>query len=418
MRRRRLFAHRAQRAAARRRWTFRTTAIVCVLLSFGAVTAVWGYFTAHGAGTGSATTGTLDAPTGVGTTYTSGSSTVDVSWTGVTPPSGGGTFGYYVVRFVGSTPAPACNTSPTVLTASVTCSDTSVTAGTYTYKVTAVYNSFTATSAASDPVTVTFDITPPDAPVIVAPQTSGPNSGTFSNGIFRASTWGTGCTTPATICGTASDDPGGSGINKTQLEIVGASGANSGKYWDGTAFVAGTPAFFDAVGTTTWSYNLPLPADGNYTIMARSIDNTANVGPNTTVAISIDTAAPTSVTPAVAAAVTFGSNPIFVNNENVSLSDSPSDVGTGVRSLAYFYCNGATGTCTSATPWTAIGSTSTAAGSWPVTWATPLPADGSYRLVAVATDNAGNVSASSSAVRVDVDTTPPNVSRPTVNGNS
>ncbi len=70
MRRRRLFAHRAQRSVNRRRWTRGTAAVVGLLLAIGAVTAVWAYFSAAGAGTGSATTGTLAAPTGVGTTYT------------------------------------------------------------------------------------------------------------------------------------------------------------------------------------------------------------------------------------------------------------------------------------------------------------------------------------------------------------
>jgi hypothetical protein len=344
---------------------------------------------------------------------------VQVSWTGITDP-GGGTFGYYVRRFESSTPSAACGTSPTVLTTNLTCSDTSLPAGTYTYEVTVVYNSWTATSAASDPVTVTVDTTPPNAPVITAPQTSGANSGAFSNGVLSASKWGTGCTPPATICGTASDNAGGSGIAKTELEIVGTSGANNSKYWDGSAFVTGTPVFFDTSGTTTWSYDLARPAEGVYTLTARSIDNASLVSAVTTESITVDTANPTATAPAVAAAVTFGSNPTFVNNEPVNLTDSsPTDTGgSGVHAVAYFFCSGATGTCTSATPWTAIGSTNTSAGNWPVTWATPLPADGPYRLVAVATDNAGNVSGSSTPTRVDVDTTPPSVSRPIVNGNS
>ncbi len=399
-----------------KRW--RKIAIVLLaLVSLGAATAVWAYFTTSGSGSGSATVGTLDAPTGVGTVYSAGT-TVQVNWTGVSHP-GTGTFGYYVRRFVGSTPSPACNTSPTVLTTNVTCSDTGLSSGTYTYEVTAVFNSWTATSDASAPVTVVADTTPPNAPVIVSPRTSGANSGTFSNGVFNASTWGSGCTSPATICGTASDNVGGSGVNKTQLQIVGTSGANNAKYWNGTAFVSGTPAFFDASGTTTWSYELDLPSDGNYTITARTTDNVNLQSTLTTVAVTIDTVAPGAGAPAVAAAATSGSSPTFVDNEPVSLTDAPTDTGgSGVKSIAYFVCTGATGACTSATPWTSIGSTTTAAGNWPVTWVTPLPADGAYRLVAVATDNAGNVSTSSTATQVSVDTTPPTVSRPIVNGHA
>ncbi len=341
-----------------------------------------------------------------------------VSWTGVTDP-GAGTFGYYVQRFAGSTPSNACGSSAaSLLPASpTTCDDTSVPDGTYTYKVTAVYNSWHSTSAPSSSVTVLFDNTPPNAPVITSPQTSGANSGTYSNGVFNASTWGAGCTPPATICGTASDNAGGVGVQKTQLEIVGTSGANSGKYWNGTAWVSGTPAFFDAPGTTSWSYQLALPADGGYSITARTFDLAGNQSTNTAESITIDTVAPVPGAPAVSAAAIFGSNPVYVDNEPVHLTDTPTDTGgSGVRSIAYFYCGGASGACTSLTPWTSIGSTTTAAGSWPVTWS-PVPVEGPYRLVAVATDNAGNVSGSSALTLLTVDTTPPTISRPIVNGN-
>ena len=59
--------------------------------------------------------GTLAAPTGVTTTPTAGSATVPVTWTGVTAPNGGAVDGYYVQRYSGGTPSPACSSSPTVL---------------------------------------------------------------------------------------------------------------------------------------------------------------------------------------------------------------------------------------------------------------------------------------------------------------
>ena len=101
----------------------------------------------------------------------------------------------------------------------------------------------------------------------------------------------------------------------------------------------------------------------------------------------------------------------------MSLSDTGPPVQSGMQSVAYFFCPGSAGACTSATPWTPIGTSTTATGNWPMTWATPLPADGPYRIVAVGTDNAGNVSGSSTATLVTVDKTPPTVSRPIVNGN-
>ncbi len=102
----------------------------------------------------------------------------------------------------------------------------------------------------------------------------------------------------------------------------------------------------------------------------------------------------------------------------MSLTDSAADgTGSGVQSVAYSYCtdNGAGGCAGSST---SIGSSNTAAGSYSVTWSSPLPADGTYRITAVATDNLGTAGATSSAKLIAVDKTPPAVSRPTVNGNS
>ena len=76
-------------------------------------------------------------------------------------------------RYLGSTPSPACGTSPSALTtpaSAITCPDTGVPAGTYTYTVTAVYNSWTATSSAGGPVTVTGLAT--KLAFTTAPQTS------------------------------------------------------------------------------------------------------------------------------------------------------------------------------------------------------------------------------------------------------
>lgn len=123
-------------------------------LAAPAAPAAWAYFTATGSGTASAAVGTLAPPTGVSGAPTA--STVAVSWTGTAAPGGGAVDGYHVQRFQGATPSPACGTSPTSLTSGTAtgCSDTSVAPGTYTYKVTAVFRSWTAQSAASAPVVV------------------------------------------------------------------------------------------------------------------------------------------------------------------------------------------------------------------------------------------------------------------------
>ena len=84
-----------------------------------------------------------------------------MDWDAVVAPAGGTLNGYYVERFAGSTPSAACATSPSSLTSATACNDTGVADGTYTYKVTAVFRSWTAQSAASNSVTVVNDTAAP-----------------------------------------------------------------------------------------------------------------------------------------------------------------------------------------------------------------------------------------------------------------
>lgn len=129
-------------------------AVVAVLASVLAVTGVAvAYFSTDGTGTGSATTGTLAAPTVVAGAQTAGTGTVTVSWqasSGAPAPTG-----YYVQRVPTSGPAqPACGTSAASTTSSTSCADAGVALGTYTYVVVAVFRTWTATSTPSDPVSV------------------------------------------------------------------------------------------------------------------------------------------------------------------------------------------------------------------------------------------------------------------------
>ena len=127
----------------------------------------WAFWSAGGSGTANATVGALAAPTAVTPGTPGWGTSVPVSWTGAGAPNGGTVDGYYVQRFSGSTPSPACASSPSaLLPAAVTsCSDTSVANGTYTYTVTSVWHSWTATSATSASVTVnalaSFTVTAP-----------------------------------------------------------------------------------------------------------------------------------------------------------------------------------------------------------------------------------------------------------------
>lgn len=87
-------------------------------------------------------------------------------------------------------------------------------------------------------------------------------------------------------------------------------------------------------------------------------------------------------------------------SSGATLAEETSDgTGAGVKSVAYYYCTGHSGACTS-TNWTAIGS-STAATNYQVTW-TSTPTPGAYRVVAVSTDNVSNVSQASGSTPVTV----------------
>lgn len=82
-----------------------------------------------------------------------------------------------------------------------------------------------------------------------------------------------------------------------------------------------------------------------------------------------------------------------------SASDPNGADGAGVASVSYFYCPGFTGACSAGT-WVSIG-TSTTPATFSRTWS-GQPANGQYRVVAVATDKVGNTSGASSSIPVVV----------------
>ena len=71
-------------------------------------------------------------------------------------------------------------TTPTVLTASLSCNDMGVPDGTYSYKVTSVFRSWTAQSSASNSVTVVNDIDPPAVASIARDDTNPTNAASVS----------------------------------------------------------------------------------------------------------------------------------------------------------------------------------------------------------------------------------------------
>jgi len=183
--------------------------------------------------------------------------------------------------------------------------------------------------------------------------------------------------------------------------------ASAGSISGSCSVVSTTVSCTDTPGNGSWEYT-DTPRYDNW-LGTESADSGT---------VTVDTTSPTASAPIVAATVTYGTNPIWVNHENVTLTDSPTDVGGTVASVAYYYCPTSAGSCTSSTPWTSIGSSSTGP-NWSVTWSSSsLPPDGTYNVVAVATGTNTSVSSPSSPTEVGVDSTPPTVSPPSVNGYS
>jgi len=304
---------------------------------------------------------------------------------GATAPTGG------TVTWTVSGPGGinSCTTSSTPTlngSSQATCVLTVASAGTYSVSDSWGGNSNynTATSSAD---TVTVAKATPSESVTNNTVTAG---GTL---VFTATVTGpTGGATPSGTMGWSVTPPGGGSI---------ACSSSTGP----TALlnVATYTCSINSVVDGTYSATALYPGDSNY--------NLASGSDSTTI--------PTASVPTVTATYTYGTNPEWTDGKNVTLTDFPTDVGgSGVASVAYYYCPTSAGSCTASTPWISIGSSLSSGSNWSVGWTVPLNGsfDGTYNVLAIATGNNGNVSSPSSTIDVGIDTTPPTVSPPSVNG--
>ncbi|HZC71152.1 MAG TPA: Ig-like domain-containing protein [Jatrophihabitans sp.] len=362
----------------RRRILVPVAAIAVVLAGAGIS---WAFWTTSGTGTASGTTGTLYAPTDV-TASGGGGSTVSLSWTAsASSPSAPTPTGYYVARVSGDTSSAACG--GTTITGT-SCADTSVPDGTYQYIVTAVYHSWTAASGPSNSIDVTSR-----RPAVTVARASGQGASTNNPLINFTATF---------------DEP-----------VTGLT--SSGVVVGGTA--SGFSVTVTGSGTT---YNIAVSGmSGSGTVTVAVAENAANDAKNAgntasnTASVTFDVTHPVAATPNLSAPTKYGTDPVYVNDETVTFSSASSDADSGVASVSYYYCAGATGSCSSANG-ISVG-TSTAAGDYPVTLSTAGLADQTYRVVAIVADNAGNTT-TSAALTFAVDTTVPTLGRPIVNGHS
>jgi hypothetical protein len=229
-----------------------------------------------------------------------------------------------------------------------------------------------------------------------------------------------------TLTGTASAASGttisGSGVTVSLQQGSGTSSCWTGS---GANFTASCPTYVAAAyASGNWSLALPpgdLTSGDTYKVTAQSTDSVFVSTTSSTVTFTYTVPPPIASAPGASATISHGTNPIWFDKENVSLTDSPTvNGGPSVSSVTYYYCLTSNSLCTNASTanWTPIGTSTASGSSWTLPWAgASLPADGTYYLMATATNSSSITSGPSSAsTQIGIDTTPPTVSTPSVNG--
>jgi hypothetical protein len=289
--------------------------------------------------------------TGLAASATS-SSQINLSWTANPVSDGIDHYNVYRGTTAGFTVTPG--TTPTIATPTTNSySDTGLTGSTtYYYKVAAV-------DTAGNIGTLSAEVS---ATTSSAPDTTIPNIA------ITAPT--TGSTLPPgniLVQGTASDNPGGSGVRDVRVRV------------DAGAYAAATPA---APGDwSTWSRTVTITAEGSHTIAANVRDNAGNfrtIGVNITVSSSPP--APDTTIPNIAITAPTTGSTLPPGNILVQGTASDNPGGSGVRDVRVRVDAGAYAAATPAAP-----------GDWS-TWSrtVTITAPGSHTIAANVRDNAGN----------------------------
>jgi hypothetical protein len=111
--------------------------------------------------------------------------------------------------------------------------------------------------------------------------------------LLGAAAWGHGCPGQAGLCGTAKDP---SGVTQVVVSIR----AENGQWWGGSSYNSSTETYQAATlvsgaspgAKTEWSYKLPLPQDGQYTLHVRATDGAGNTTAPLASTFTVDTKAP------------------------------------------------------------------------------------------------------------------------------
>ncbi len=226
----------------------RTSIIVALLVAIVAVpSAAWAFWTAGAVGAGTATTGTLNAPTDVhaGATGTD----VTITWTSPTQTYAASTLGYEVKDDGGNTVCSAASSTAT------SCSYTAST-GTYRYAVTAVFESWTATSVVSNQLTVAATPSAVDA-------SAGSGQSTAVSTAF-----------PIALAATVTDTSGAAVPGMTVTFTAPGTDA-SGTFADGSPTATSTTDASGVAAAPTFTAN---GTAGTYTVTATATGITGSAG--------------------------------------------------------------------------------------------------------------------------------------------
>jgi trimeric autotransporter adhesin len=235
--------------------------LLAAVLTAGQAAAYW---RSAASGSGVAQAGTLTAPV---TSATSTPGIVTASWTASTGTSA--PIGYYVVRSDSSNvPAAACGTTPIVTISALTCTESGIAAGTYTYTVTAVSRTWTATST---PASVT--VAPGASKVVFTTQPTNSTGGVA----FPAQ--------PAVAIENSSGTVITMDTSAVTVALQTAGGATLSCAANPRSAVAGVATFSACAINMPGTYNL-VATDGTLT-SATSVAFTISVGPAAKLAFTV-----------------------------------------------------------------------------------------------------------------------------------